>query len=257
MYVGVDLAWGGRARTGLATVDSSGALLDVAEAVTDEQVLDRMVQWTAGGCLVAFDAPLVVANPTGSRECERLVGRYFGRFGASCHPSSLANPAFSDGGRAARLARGLGLDTAAGSTEPRRAIEVYPHPAMIVLFGLTRILRYKAKPGRAFADLRDEMLRLVGCVEGLAQAEVPMRVAGHAGWRALRRGVERATRTADLRRVEDRVDAVVCAYIAILTVTRPEAVRTLVGADGGYVVTPVTPAIADRIDGSGGAHGRH
>jgi predicted RNase H-like nuclease len=256
-FVGVDLAWGSRATTGLATVDSRGTLLDVGDAVTDDQILDWMGRWSSGSCLVAFDAPLVVTNPTGSRECERLVGRYFGRFGASCHPSSLANPAFADGGRAARLARELDLRVVAGSSAPRRAIEVYPHPAMIVLFGLTRVLRYKAKPGREFAGLREETVRLVGLIEGLASAEVPLRVAGHAGWRAIRAAVERATRKVDLRRVEDRIDAVVCAYIALLTVTRPDAMRTLVGADGGYIVTPVTPAIAELMHGSGGAHGRH
>jgi predicted RNase H-like nuclease len=256
VFVGVDLAWGSRAITGLAIVDRDGSLLEVAEAVSDEQVLDWLEPWTAGPCLVAFDAPLVVTNPTGSRECEKLIGRYFGRFGASCYPSNTANPAFADGGRAARLSRRLGLATAMDSTEPRRAIEVYPHPAMIVLFGLPRLLRYKDKPGRTQFDRRDQMRQLLDHIEALHDADVPLRVAGHAGWRAIRDTVERASRKVDLRRVEDRVDAVVCAYIALLTVTRPDAVRTLVGTDGGFIVTPVTPGIGALIDGSGGAHGR-
>jgi predicted RNase H-like nuclease len=256
VFVGVDLAWGMRATTGLATVDSNGLLLDVAGAVTDDQILDWLARWTAGPCLVAFDAPLVVTNLAGSRECEKLVGRYFGRFGVSCYPSNTANPAFADGGRAARLSRRLGLAASAGSTAARRAIEVYPHPAMIVLFGLDRLLRYKHKPGRAFAELRDEMTRLLDLVEGLDAAEVPLRVAGHAHWRAIRDTVERANRKADLRRIEDRIDAVVCADIALMTVTRPHAMRTLVGTDGGYIVVPVTPEIGELIDGSGGARGR-
>ena len=260
VFVGVDLAWGTRAVTGLATVDSDGGLLEVAEAVTDEQVLEWLAPRTAGACLVAFDAPLVVTNPAGSRECEKMVGRYFGRFGASCYPSNTAMLAFADGGRAARLSRRLGLATAAGSTGPRRAIEVYPHPAMIVLFGLTHLLRYKNKPGRSHVDLRHQMVRLLDHVEALGGAEVPLRVAGHPDWRAIRETVEAASRKADLRRVEDRVDAVVCAYIALLTVTRPHAVRTLVGTDGGYIVTPVTAGIGALIDGSGdgsgGARGR-
>jgi methionine-R-sulfoxide reductase len=45
-----------------------------------------------------------------------------------------------------RSTHGLGLDIDPGSTAERRAIEVYPHPAIVVLFGLPSVLRYKAKP---------------------------------------------------------------------------------------------------------------
>jgi predicted RNase H-like nuclease len=250
-FVGVDLAWGSRATTGLATVDGNGELLDVADAVTDEQVLNWLGRWATGATMIAFDAPLVVTNPTGARECERLVARYFGRYGLACHPSNTANPSFTDGGRAARLHRTL------LRTNPSvEAIEVYPHPAIIVLFGLNRVLPYKNKPGRQFPALRAAMRQLVGHVEGLADADPALRAAGQEGWRAIHRTVEAATRKADLHRVEDRIDAVVCAYIALMTVTRPDTVRTLGGADGGSIVTPVTPAIAELIEGSGGAGGR-
>jgi predicted RNase H-like nuclease len=246
-YVGVDLAWGSRATTGLATVDGSGELLAVADAVSDEQVLDWLDRWASGPGVIAFDAPLVVTNPTGARECERLVGRYFGSHGVACHPSNMANPSFTDGGRAARLLR-----TVRRSNPSIEAIEVYPHPAIIVLFGLNRVLPYKNKPGRSFPELQAAMRQLVGHIENLSGADVPLRVAGHEGWRAIHRTVEAATRKADLRRIEDQIDAVVCAYIALLTVTRPHTVRTLGGADGGSIVTPVTPAIAELIDDSGG-----
>src|SRR5262249_12545863 len=135
-------------------------------------------------------------------------------------------------------------------------IEVYPHPAIIVLFGLNRVLPYKNKPGRQFPAMRAAMRQLVGHVEDLSNADPPLRVAGHEGWRAIHRTVKAANRKADLRRGEDRIDAVVCAYIALLTVTRPHTVRTLGGADGGSIVTPVTPAIAELIEGSGGVGGR-
>jgi predicted RNase H-like nuclease len=246
-YVGVDLAWGNRATTGLATVDGSGELLSIADAVSDEQVLDWLDRWATGPGVIAFDAPLVVTNPAGARECERLVGRYFGRYRVACHPSNMANPSFTDGGRAARLLRAV-----RGSNPSIEGIEVYPHLAIIVLFGLNRVLPYKNKPGRSFPELQAAMRQLVGHVENLSGADVPLRVAGHEGWRAIHRTVEAATRKADLRRIEDQIDAVVCAYIALLTVTRPHTVRTLGGADGGSIVTPVTPAIAELIDGSGG-----
>jgi predicted RNase H-like nuclease len=169
----------------------------------------------------------------------------------ACHPSNTANPSFTDGGRAARL-----LQIVRRANADADAIEVYPRPAIIVLFGLNRVLPYKNKSRRTVSLLHDAMRQLVRHVESLSDADPPLRVAGHEGWRAIHRTVEAATRKADLRRVEDRIDAVVCAYIALLTVTRPHTVRTLGGADGGSIVTPVTPAIAELIDGSGGVGGR-
>jgi predicted RNase H-like nuclease len=121
------------------------------------------------------------------------------------------------------------------------------------------VLPYKEKPGRTFADRQAAVRDLLRHIDGLSTAEVPLRVAHHNGWRDISRTVELATRKADLNRVEDRVDAAICAYIALLTVTRPHAVRTLGGADGGEIVIPVTPSLAERMDNSvhgGGAHGR-
>ncbi|HEY7225586.1 MAG TPA: DUF429 domain-containing protein [Micromonosporaceae bacterium] len=72
--------------------------------------------WLAGPCLVAFDAPLVVNNASGARECERLVDQYFRRYHAGCHPSNRGMPQFQDGGRAHRIARVLSLEVDPRST---------------------------------------------------------------------------------------------------------------------------------------------
>lgn len=247
-YVGVDLAWGQHGLTGLATVDEQGQLLEMTQARTDSEILAWLEPLTARPCLVAIDAPIVVRNAAGSRPCEKLVGRYFGRFGASCHSSNTANPAFAAGTRALRLAEGLGLDIDPGSAAERRAIEVYPHPAIVVLFGLPSVLRYKAKPGRDVALLRTELLRLLAFLEDLDAGEVPLRVHDCAAWRQVRRSVEVSAAKAALGRVEDSIDAVVCAYIARLADACPGRVRVLGTVSDGYILTPVTPSIAARID---------
>ncbi len=45
---------------------------------------------------------------------------------------------------------------------------MYPHAASVVLFGLSKTLKYKQKPGRDVAALRSELLLLIGFVEDLA-----------------------------------------------------------------------------------------
>lgn len=242
--IGVDLAWAARARSGLAVISTVGDVVSIASAVTDEQIVDFLRPWTQGPCLVAFDAPLVVANTTGTRPCERLVNRYFRRFNAGCHPSNLGMPAFSDGGRAGRLAARLGLDVDPTSRSTRRAIEVYPHPATVMLFGLDTVLKYKNKRGRTQALMRAELLRLMSYMD----LHLRVTLTGSAHWQAIGAEVNSATTKAQLKRAEDRIDAVLCAYIAWYAQAEPGSVRTLGNPRDGYIITPVTSAMGNLID---------
>jgi predicted RNase H-like nuclease len=253
-FAGVDLAWGQRADTGLAVADAGGRLLAATQVRTDAEILAWLAPVTAGPCVVAFDAPLIVRNPAGSRACDRLMGRYFGAAGASCYPVSTASPLFAAGPRALRLSRELGLETGPASAAPRRAIEVYPHAAIVALFGLQSVLRYKPRPGRDLELLRSELLRLVTLLESLATRPVPLHVQACPDWPRIREAVASAPSKAALGRVEDTIDAVVCAAVAQLAAVSPAAVRVLGTAADGYIVTPVTPALAARID-AGGASG--
>lgn len=169
-FVGVDLAWGTRGRTGLAVLDVAGLLLDLAEARTDEEILAWLRPHAAGPCLLAIDA--------------------------------------------------------------------HPHAAIVALFGLPRTLKYKHKPGRDLALLRAETLRLLDLVETLADGDPAMVVSEHPTWREIRAAVVHADRKADLKAVEDRIDAVLCAYVALLAVRRPDRTTTFGDAATGAIVTP-------------------
>ena len=241
-FAGVDLAWAGRNPTGVAVVDSRGLLVHVGAGRDDAEVLAALSPYVRGDCLVAFDAPLVVTNPTGQRPAEAALNRDFRRFEAGAHPANTAKPEFADGPRAARLAYAMGLDLDPRSSAPRRAIEVYPHPATVVFFRLARTLKYKAKPGRGIDQLKAELLVLMDGVEKLAHAAVPLHVAGHEDWVRLRHRVTTAQRKSELRRAEDPVDAVVCAYVALFAQRRPADVTIYGDFATGCIVTPSLPA---------------
>ena len=144
-FVGLDLAWGQRKPTGVAVVDDGGRLVYAAAATDDASIRAAVAPYVEGDCVVGFDAPLIVINPTGQRPAERQLNADFARFQAGAHPSNTGKPEFADGTRAARLAEALQLDIDPHSSVPRRAIEVYPHAATIALFRLGRTLKYKAK----------------------------------------------------------------------------------------------------------------
>lgn len=88
-------------------------------------------------------------------------------------------------------------------------------------------------------------------LESLAGRPVPLLTAGCRDWQRLRAAVVAAPTKAALGRAEDSIDAVVCAYVARLAVARPAAVRVLGTAAEGYIVVPVTPALAARMDAAG------
>ena len=237
-FVGVDLAWGDRKPTGVAAVDSGGVLRHVGAAVTDDDILAALEPYLSGDCVVAFDAPLVVTNPTGTRPCEAALNRDFRRFDAGAHPANTGLAWFADGGRGARLCRALNLDLDPRSPSARKGLEVYPHAASVSLFGLERTLKYKHKTGREFPQLRSELLRLMDFIEGLDGLET----ADSTGWAELKESVHGATRKAQLRRAEDPVDAVLCAYIALFATQRPQDVTVYGDVDTGCIVTPRCPA---------------
>lgn len=240
-FAGVDLAWAGRNPSGVAVLDDDGRLVLIGATRDDAAIIAALRPYVGGPCLVGFDAPLVVRNPTGQRPAEAALNRDFRRFDAGAHPANTGKPEFADVPRGARLALAMGLDMDPHTSADRRAIEVYPHPATVVLFRLERTLKYKAKPGRSLEQLRSALLLLMDGAEKLAHAAVPMHVAGHDGWARLRGQVVAAQRKSDLRRAEDPVDAVICAYVALYFQRSPADVTIYGDFATGYIVTPSLP----------------
>lgn len=240
-FAGVDLAWGVRNPTGIAVVDSDGCLVRACAVRDDDEIRAELRPYLRGRCVVGFDAPLVVTNPTGTRPAEAALNRDFRRFEAGAHPANTGRPEFADGSRGGRLAAALGLDLDPHSPGMRRAIEVYPHAATVALFRLERTLKYKAKRGRTLDRLRSELLVLMDGVERLADTDVRLHVADHRDWAGLRAQVTAARRKSELRRAEDPVDAVVCAYVALYSVRCPARITSYGDADTGYIVTPSLP----------------
>jgi len=240
-FVGLDLAWGQQKPSGLAVLNADGRLMHVSVRGNDESIVASMTPYVANDCLVAIDAPLIVENATGNRPCEAALNRDFARFDAGAHPSNTGKREFAEIPRGARLATRLGLDMDPKSSSRRRAIEVYPHPATVALFRLGRTLKYKHRTGRPLSQLRSELLRLIGLLEGLKDAPLPLHIDDHEQWGALVAQVESAGRKSELRRAEDQVDAVVCAYVAMFAERRPAMTTTYGDFRSGYIITPTLP----------------
>ena len=220
-------------------------VLEVAEALGDDDVVAAWVRrWSdqAGpdGLLLGVDAPLLVPNVTGKRPCETELGRRFARFHAGAHPANRT--IFGGDVRGERLVNrlaeiGIAHDpylTSPRQTPVRQMMEVFPHPAHVILFGLAKTLKYKAKPKRSY-DLRwaamNDYSRLL---RSLAQFDPPLDlpadwppadVSGLIGGR--------------LKRLEDAMDALTCAYIVLWYWRHGAAGAEVLGdMTGGYIVVP-------------------
>ncbi|MCZ3387777.1 MAG: DUF429 domain-containing protein [Actinomycetia bacterium] len=247
IYLGIDLAWGPRARTGIAVLDADGRLTASATVVTNDEISAVLDHHVRGDVVAAIDAPLVVANETGRRPCEAEISRLFGAYHAGPHASNLRKPWFQPQPRGAEiaLARGWTLDPdARPGTGASCAIEVYPHPAMVSLFGLDRVIPYKNKQGRdfellafAFGELMDHMEATLGGVLGLSRS---------ARWLELRSLARGARRKSDLGRIEDEVDAIFCAYLAWMWVNDAFSLQVYGDLASGYIVSPPPPSVPPR-----------
>ena len=217
-FMGIDLGWTS-GFSGLCCLDwdcDQLTLLDLTCKQPLEEVLDWIDGWVSPpeSALIAVDAPTLIPNLTGTRLPDKLTHQYFGRYHAGCYPANLNRPFASR-----TVGFGLSLQhrgfVHAPSIEPqqpgRYQIEVYPHPAMVHLFGLNSILKYKK--GR-LAARKAELSRLRGYIcEILPQLTPPLTLSSSdRSHFALLPFPEKMTGNA-LKTVEDQLDSLVSAYI--------------------------------------------
>lgn len=239
MFVGIDLAWSSSNVSGLAVVDDDGALVASGTAVRDDEIDAWLRTFARRSSVVAVDAPLVVTNPSGQRECERLVSQAFGKYNASCH-SSNTGLAHLQVLRGAELAVRHGWTvnpTHHGSPNEPACIEVYPHPAMVGIFELGTVIPYKNRSGRPLEASREAFRELVRHMESLTNLRLP----ANERWRTLTEGVGSATSKAALKTIEDEIDAIFCAHLAWLWGTTEGALQIYGDPGDGYIVAPAPP----------------
>lgn len=232
-FVGIDLAWS-TGWTGVAALDDSGRLVTSGRVRTDDGIAAWVRALDGRLGVVAVDAPLVVPQESGQRPAERLIGRTFGRHGASAH--SANRRLLGDRPRAMRLAEthGWSVDPGLRPSEDRTVcIEVYPHPALIGLFDLPYRLDYKKGSTDSRLPGFTTLMRLLESVPELG-------LGTNARWREIRAAID-SPRRGVIDRFEDEVDAIICAHLAWLWQHRPDALQVYGTAEQGYIVAPPAP----------------
>jgi predicted RNase H-like nuclease len=238
--LGVDLAWSEHAGSGVCALSESGDILDEGQLAPDA-LAAWVRRWRGQRSVLAIDGPLVVPPDSAAlRPVERELHHRYGRYHAGPFPGGAASTIMRGRARApaAALLDAVG-DYVVGPTDrtsAHRAIEVFPAPTWIELFGLSERVVYKR--GR-LAERVVALARLRGFLASLADADPPLRAPSPSGLVPL---VEAARNARDWKAVEDVIDARLCAYVALLWDRVGEPAWAVTGeADwhAGYVVVPV------------------
>ena len=243
-FIGIDLGWTS-GFSGLCCLNwdhDQLTILDLNHAQPLEKIFDWLDAWVAPteSALIAVDAPTLIPNLTGTRLPDRLTHQYFGRYHAGCYPANLNRPF-------ARRTVGFGLSLEqrgfihAPTIEPqqlgRYQIEVFPHPAMIHLFKLNRILKYKK--GK-LAQRSSELRKLRQYILQFLPAHAPPLSLSPSDLSLLPFLPLADTITGKmLKAVEDQLDSLICAYIGAYWWYWGKQRNWVLGdANTGYIILP-------------------
>ena len=271
--LGIDAAWTATEPSGVALIrrcSDGGPWVCVAVAPSYESFITdgNASQWQhppTAGCpepgqlleaselllagervsVVAIDIPLSNAPIIGRRCCDREISRNFGAQGCSTHSPNAKRP----GPISTKLLNGFcdhGYDLAVdyGADLNKAVIEVYPHPALLSLLNRDYRVPYKVSrssrywPETAIQQRVDLLMEEFGNIyNGLAEI-----IQGIPNFLPAPPHVGRTLTS--LKRYEDALDALVCAWVGACYI---EGNATAYGDNGAAIwiptqKTPTKPA---------------
>jgi predicted RNase H-like nuclease len=166
--------------------------------------------------LVTVDMPLATVPIAGRREADAQISRNFGAAGCATHSPSSERPGkISETLKDGFLKMGFALSTLGSPSDTRPCLlEVYPHPAILRLLNLKYRLPYKVSKSAKYWPKRDSKFRIV---QLLSQFNLIL-----AGLRSYFENIpldlpqpEECGSLSYLKRYEDAIDALVCAWVGI------------------------------------------
>lgn len=244
VFIGLDLAWTRHRETGVCILDEGDGdevvrLRKLHCSISSPACFATMCASFGPDVVVAVDAPLVV---TPGRRAERDLASVFGRFHAGAYSANLTFLTKMNGLAGPHLAEhlhaaGFELDPARlmPGAQGRFAFEAFPHPAHVELFGLSMALKYKKGPLESrrtvFRDFQGHLGALLSAeMQAVAEDPVVQAVLDPSATLVAGRA---------LKNLEDRLDALTCAYVAYHCWRHgPDGFRVFGNGTDGYIVVP-------------------
>lgn len=232
---GIDFAWHCENNpSSIAIGNLSSNTLSVEKIEPSVIGLNKIVEIIANQTALsglAIDAPLIINNESGQRECEKALSRDYGSRKASCHTSNKKLYPDALSVSLSRSLKSFGYDHL---SKNKWMLECYPHPAIIECFGLTE--RHLYKKGNV-ADKKLGQIELANMISKLAFSNVlalkiPIEMEFYLSESYIKNLKGKA-----LKSNEDVLDAIVCLYISGLYAKNASS-TTYGTSENGYIWVP-------------------
>lgn len=217
-FIGIDLGWVSGA-SGLCCLEWTGSRLQLLQLNCIQELeliwlwLERWVA-ESESAVVAVDAPTIIPNTVGMRTPDKLTQKYFSRFHAGCYPANLNRPFAQRTIQVGKQLEAYGFQHAP-TIEPQRPgryqIEVFPHPAMIHLFKLQQILKYKKG---TIAVRRPQLSKLRRLIKAVLPSLEPSLNLERYNYQWTKTAIGQKIGGKQMKIIEDQLDSLICAYVA-------------------------------------------
>jgi predicted RNase H-like nuclease len=261
-FLGIDLAWGegdeqrAANRSGVVALEPDGNIVDAGWTIGTEHTLEWIAAHSLDDTLLFVDAPLVIANEQGQRQCEREVGQRYGRWKVAANSTNLHSPRQAGVSLLQQLIEtGWHYDDGcAGPPKQGRVVsECYPYTAIVGVpelgFDIERPT-YKRRP-KSVATTQFPQVRALACdlliARVAALASPPLDLASHSVTAELLLTPSPLAPASAYKQREDLLDAAICAWTASLWHQDGLHACQVLGADdpmlvGGQRATIIAPA---------------
>ncbi len=241
---GIDLAWQGDKNTSaIALGELSADKLKIDSVYPAIRGLGKLISIIGGErepIGVAIDAPLIIRNRSGARECEKHLAKDYASRRAGCHPANLSLYPDPSSVRLSEILANRGYIHLQPPDQGKWQIECYPHPAIIEIFGLEKRLLYKKG---SVAQRQQGQVQLARYIKALSDSSVIALVSEPSCTEILDERRICTLRGKRLKQNEDALDSIICLYICALY-SRPIDTGVCYGsAKIGYIFVPQVKCI--------------
>lgn len=236
--IGIDLAWQSEKNTTALAVgtltDRSFHINNIYESLASLKAIKDTIKNEEKVQGLSIDAPLIINNATRQRPCERELSQEYGSRYASCHASNTTLYPNAASTILSNYLLEANFNHLGNPKDEYWQIECYPHPALIEIFNLPERLPYKK--GKV-AERKQGQINLANHLKSLKNSNTLKLTIDDTSARGLDENHIRSIAGVSLKRNEDALDSIICAYIGALYAVMVSH-KTFGNIDGGYIYVP-------------------
>lgn len=238
-YLGLDLGWTPRDSSGgvvLEPTEDGGVQVISADSLRSHEDTLRWITRNRGRAqaTLAWNAPLIVENLSGSRVCDRQLLEHFSRYRIDEYANNTVSA--SHPRTMGRALMRMGFDPNPAS-EGDRIVETHTQAAQVLLLGVDRPVRMKSGPIGGRKESVERLRELIE--ERLMGATATPRLHDSPELTQMMEAHLPDLNGTRLGELEERLEALLCAYVAAyLGQVGTDGCAFLGDLDTGYILLP-------------------